>query len=180
VCGYCAGVEDEDGNQLWEGDMKPRPGKKRTPKAKPRDLVAMQARLERYEHGEKEWVGPRTWGDVVEKVRVHGVKFHGKEEQKYALAKAKQAAGGHHLYDTVAGNAVVGAPMGPELVNLTIVCCAMRCGLLLTFQVWGSEMNLYQCLAEQPPLLLVESLLFPSDPRKILSRPSGPGIARSE
>jgi hypothetical protein len=77
----------------------------------------MQARLERYERGEKEWVGPRTWGDVVEKVRVHAVKLHGKEERKYALAKAKQAAGGHHLYDTVAGNAVVGAPLGPELID---------------------------------------------------------------
>ncbi len=88
--------------------------------------------------------------DVVEKVRAHAVKLHGKEERKYALAKAKQAAGGHHLYDTVAGNAVVGAPLGPELIDfldglgdLTIDCCAVRCGLALTFQVWGSEMNLY-------------------------------------
>jgi hypothetical protein len=23
VCGYCAGVEDEEGNQLWEGELKP-------------------------------------------------------------------------------------------------------------------------------------------------------------
>ena len=117
VCGYCAGVEDEDGNQLWQGELKPRPGKKRIPKPKPRDLVAMQARLERYERGEKEWVGPRTWGDVVEKVRAHAIKLRGKEERKYAVAKAKQAEGGHHLYDTVAGNAVVGAPLGPELID---------------------------------------------------------------
>jgi hypothetical protein len=77
----------------------------------------MQARLERYERGEKEWVGPRTWGDVVEKVRAHATKLRGKEERKYAVAKAKQAEGGHHLYDTVAGNAVVGAPLGPELID---------------------------------------------------------------
>ena len=53
----------------------------------------MRARLERYERGEKEWVGPRTWGDVVEKVRSHAIKLRGKEERKYAVAKAKQAEG---------------------------------------------------------------------------------------
>ncbi len=93
VCGYWSGVEDEDGNQLWQGELKPRPGKKRTPKPKPRDLAAVQARLERYECGEKEWMGPRTWGAVVEKVRAHADKLRGKEEHKYAVAKAKQTAG---------------------------------------------------------------------------------------
>ncbi len=33
------------------------------------------------------------------------------------MAKAKQAAGGHHLYDTVAGNAVVGALLGPKRID---------------------------------------------------------------
>ncbi len=117
VCGYCSGVEDEDSNQLWQGELKPRPGKKRTPKPKPRELAAVQARLGRYECGEKEWMGPRTWEAVVEKVRAHADKLRGKEEHKYAVAKAKQAAGGHHPYDTVVGNAVVGAPLGPELID---------------------------------------------------------------
>jgi hypothetical protein len=47
----------------------------------------------------------------------HATKLRGKEERKYAVAKAKQAEGGHHLYDTVAGNAVVSAPLGPELID---------------------------------------------------------------
>jgi hypothetical protein len=82
-------------------------------------------------------------------VRAHADKLRCKEEHKYAVAKAKQAAGGHHLYDTVAGNAVVGAPLGPELltfwrdlVNWTIDCCGVVCGLAPTFQVWGCERNL--------------------------------------
>ena len=87
-------------------------------------------------------MGPRTWGDVVEKVRAHAIKLRGKEERKYAVAKAKQAEGGHHLYDTVAGNAVVGAPLGPELIdfwtglaNWMIDCCALVWGLAPMFQV---------------------------------------------
>lgn len=116
-CGYCLGKEDEHGNQVWEGALKPKPGKVRVPKPKPRNLAATQARHAYYASGGKEIVGPRNWDEVVKKVQDHAVKLRAKELQKYAKAEAQRKEGGHHLYDTVAGNAVHAAPMTDELID---------------------------------------------------------------
>lgn len=116
-CGYCLGENDDDNNQLWYGHLAPRPGKVRAPRPKPRDPAELARRLARYAKGEREWVGPRNWPDLVKKVADHAIKLRGKEQEKYAKARAKRDGGGHHMFDTVAGNTVAGAPIGPELID---------------------------------------------------------------
>jgi hypothetical protein len=116
-CGYCLGKEDEHGNQLWEGALKPKPGKVRAPKPKPRNLAEAQARLRHYANGGKEIVGPRNWDEVVQKVKDHAVKLRGKEQEKYAKAEAQRKEGGHHVYDTIVGNDARAAPITDELID---------------------------------------------------------------
>jgi PHD-finger len=59
-CGYCLGKEDEHGNQVWEGALKPKPGKVRVPNP---SLVTLQQRkhdMHTTQVGER-----RLWDPVI-------------------------------------------------------------------------------------------------------------------
>lgn len=116
-CGYCAGKFNGDGKEEWSGDLAVRPGKKRAVRPKPRSLAEVEQRLERYERGEKEWVGPRSWPEVQKKVRDHAEELRGKEEEQYRMLEEKRKQGDHHVADVAVGGGVTLAPLSQELLD---------------------------------------------------------------
>lgn len=58
--GYCLGKEDEHAKVVREGALKPKPGKVRVPKPKPRNLAATQADMRTTQVGKR-----RLWDRVI-------------------------------------------------------------------------------------------------------------------
>ena len=117
VCGYCLSAPDGDGNRKWNGELKPRPGQKQTPKPPVRNDAEHRARMERYAGGGGEIVGPRSWTGVEEIVAAVAKELRGEAEAKYQRAAARRKQGGRHITDMSAGNGLVAAPLTEELVD---------------------------------------------------------------
>lgn len=120
-CGYCRGDVDNDGKQVWEGEVLRGRKHVHTVVIPPRDPNHTPAKRGKKTAGPREWFGPRNWDALVEEIRAHAADVQKKVEKQVKAAEGLAGGGGHHVGDHVVAGRLEAREITPDLLDELVV-----------------------------------------------------------
>lgn len=119
--GYCLGEQNDDGLQVWLGDVMR--GRKVVRKVviPDRDPNLAPSKLPKKKGGRREWFGPCNWAELVEQIRAHSADIKKKIEKQVKAVEGLAGGAGHHIGDHVVAGRLEARDITPDLLDELVV-----------------------------------------------------------